>query len=150
LYGRNATGGLVSYISKRPTAIWTGNAIAQYASFRLALGKLPGSGAGLASQSTMSRWENAPTTRELARMMAEMIGVYCASYPASGGHVREPACGLHSASSMRCYATMPNTWTHPTGAHRCTKALAPRGSSTPSPQTEKAIACFARSTRTAA
>ena len=49
--------------------------------FRLALGKLPGSGAGLASQPTMSRWENAPTTRELARMMAEMIGIYCASYP---------------------------------------------------------------------
>ena len=50
--------------------------------FRLALGKLPGSGAGLASQPTMSRWENTPTTRELARMMAEMIGIYCASYPA--------------------------------------------------------------------
>jgi hypothetical protein len=50
--------------------------------FRLALGKLPGAGAGLASQPTMSRWENAPTTRELARMMAAMIGVYCASYPA--------------------------------------------------------------------
>jgi hypothetical protein len=50
--------------------------------FRLALGKLPGSGAGLASQPTMSRWENAPTTRELARMMAAMIDIYCASYPA--------------------------------------------------------------------
>ena len=50
--------------------------------FRLALGKLPASGAGLASQPTMSRWENAPTTRELARLMAEMIGIYCASYPA--------------------------------------------------------------------
>ncbi|WP_445321508.1 IS1380 family transposase [Novosphingobium sp. MBES04] len=50
--------------------------------FRLALGKLPGSGAGLASQPTMSRWENAPTTRELAKMMAAMIGVYCDSYPA--------------------------------------------------------------------
>ena len=48
---------------------------------RLALGKLPGSSAGLASQPTMSRWENAPTTRELARMMGEMIGIYCASYP---------------------------------------------------------------------
>ena len=42
--------------------------------FRLALGKLPGSGAGLASQPTMSRWENAPTTRELARMMAGLEG----------------------------------------------------------------------------
>jgi hypothetical protein len=50
--------------------------------FRLALGKLPGSGPGLASQPTMSRWENAPTTRELARMMQAMIAIYCASYPA--------------------------------------------------------------------
>ncbi len=50
--------------------------------FRLALGKLPGSGAGLASQPTVSRWENAPTTRELTRMMAAMIDVYCTSYPA--------------------------------------------------------------------
>jgi hypothetical protein len=49
--------------------------------FRLALGKLPASGAGLASQPTMSRWENAPTTRELARMMVAMVGIYCASYP---------------------------------------------------------------------
>ena len=49
--------------------------------FRLALGKLPESGAGLASQPTMSRWENAPTTRELARMMSAMVAVYCASYP---------------------------------------------------------------------
>lgn len=49
--------------------------------FRLALGKLPGVGAGLASQPTMSRWENAATTRELVRMMQAMIGVYCASYP---------------------------------------------------------------------
>src|SRR3546814_3108270 len=30
----------------------------------------------------MSRWENAPTTRELASMMAAMIDIYCASYPA--------------------------------------------------------------------
>jgi hypothetical protein len=29
----------------------------------------------------MSRWENASTTRELVRMMAAMIGIYCASYP---------------------------------------------------------------------
>ena len=38
--------------------------------FRLALGKLPNPGAGLASQPTMGRWENALTTRELAHMMA--------------------------------------------------------------------------------
>jgi hypothetical protein len=49
--------------------------------FRLALGKLPGSGAGLASQPTISRWENAPTTRELVHMMRTMVDIYCASYP---------------------------------------------------------------------
>ena len=49
--------------------------------FRLALGKLPQSGAGLASQPTMSRWENAPTTRELVRLMSAMVGIYCDSYP---------------------------------------------------------------------
>jgi len=55
--------------------------------FRLALGKLPGSGPGLASQPTMSRWENAPTTRELAKLMRAMITIYCASYPAEPGAV---------------------------------------------------------------
>ena len=49
--------------------------------FRLTLGKPPGAGAGLASQPTISRWENAPTTRELAKMLATMIDVYCVSYP---------------------------------------------------------------------
>lgn len=55
--------------------------------FRLALGKLPGSGSGLASQPTMSRWENAPTTRELVGMMRAMVGIYCASYPIAPGAV---------------------------------------------------------------
>ena len=49
--------------------------------FRLARGKLTGSGAGLASQPTMSRWENAPTTRELAKMLSARIDIYCASSP---------------------------------------------------------------------
>ena len=51
--------------------------------FRLALGKLTGSGAGLASQPTMSRWENAPTTRDLVRIMGVMVDLYCDSYPAA-------------------------------------------------------------------
>lgn len=51
--------------------------------FRLALGKLPGSGPGLASQPTMSRWENAPTTRELARMLGALVDLYCDSYAQS-------------------------------------------------------------------
>ena len=50
--------------------------------FKLAAGKLPGAAVGLASQPTMSRWENAPTARELVRMMGVMVDIYCASYPA--------------------------------------------------------------------
>lgn len=50
--------------------------------FKLALGKLPGGPVGLASQPTMSRWENAPTTRELVRLTGTLIDIYCASYPA--------------------------------------------------------------------
>ncbi|NDB78058.1 MAG: IS1380 family transposase, partial [Verrucomicrobia bacterium] len=50
--------------------------------FKLAVGKLPDGAIGLASQPTMSRWENAPTTRELVRMMSAMVDIYCASYRA--------------------------------------------------------------------
>ncbi|CAN5354010.1 hypothetical protein BH09PSE3_BH09PSE3_27010 [soil metagenome] len=50
--------------------------------FKLALGKLPGGATGLASQPTMSRWENAPTTRELVRLTGTLVDLYCASYPA--------------------------------------------------------------------
>ena len=49
--------------------------------FKLALGKLPGDQFGLASQPTMSRWENAPTTRELIRLTGTLVDLYCASYP---------------------------------------------------------------------
>ena len=49
--------------------------------FKLALGKLPGAAVGLASQPTMSRWENAPTTRELIRLTGTLVDIYCASYP---------------------------------------------------------------------
>ena len=49
--------------------------------FKLAASKLPGGAVGLASQPTMSRWENAPTTRELVRMMDVTVDLYCASYP---------------------------------------------------------------------
>jgi hypothetical protein len=50
--------------------------------FKLALGKLPSGVHGLASQPTMSRWENAPTTRELVRATGALVDLYCASYPA--------------------------------------------------------------------
>src|SRR6195952_5956983 len=49
--------------------------------FKLACGRLPDTGRDLCSQPTMSRWENAPTLREIIRLTYAMIDTYCASYP---------------------------------------------------------------------
>ena len=46
--------------------------------FKLACGRLPESGADLMSQPTVSRWENAPTLRDLVRL--GRVNLYCASY----------------------------------------------------------------------
>ena len=48
--------------------------------FKLACGRLPDSGADLCSQPTVSRWENAPTLREVIRMTYALVDLYCASY----------------------------------------------------------------------
>ncbi len=55
--------------------------------FKLACGRLPDSGADLCSQPTMSRWENAPTLREVIRMTYAMVDIYCASYVKPPGAV---------------------------------------------------------------
>ena len=48
--------------------------------FKLACGRLPDSGNDLCSQPTMSRWENAPTLREVIGLTYAMVDTYCASY----------------------------------------------------------------------
>jgi hypothetical protein len=48
--------------------------------FKLACGRLPDSGRDLCSQPTMSRWENAPSLREVIRLSYAMVDTYCASY----------------------------------------------------------------------
>jgi hypothetical protein len=48
--------------------------------FKVACGRLPDSGDDLCSQPTVSRWENAPTQREVVRMTYAMIDLYCRSY----------------------------------------------------------------------
>ena len=48
--------------------------------FKLACGRLPESGNDLASQPTMSRWENAPDLRTLIRMSHAMVDLWCKSY----------------------------------------------------------------------
>ena len=52
--------------------------------FKLACGRLPDSGDDLASQPTMSRWENAADRRTLLRLGYAMIDLWCRS------HVRPP------------------------------------------------------------
>ena len=52
--------------------------------FKLACGRLPDSGVDLASQPTMSRWENAPDPRTLLRLGDAMIDLWCQ------GHARPP------------------------------------------------------------
>src|SRR3712207_4828861 len=49
--------------------------------FKLACGRLPDSGRDLCSQPTMSRRENAPSLREVIRLVRAMVDLYCASYP---------------------------------------------------------------------
>jgi hypothetical protein len=45
--------------------------------FKLACGRLPESGADLASQPTMSRWENMPDLRTLVRLCHAMVDLWC-------------------------------------------------------------------------
>ena len=47
---------------------------------KLACGHLPDSGRDLCSQPTMPRCENAPSLREVIRLMRAMVGLYCRSY----------------------------------------------------------------------
>jgi hypothetical protein len=47
---------------------------------KLACGRLPDTGRDLCSQPTVSRWENAPSLRDLIRLMGVMVDLYCASY----------------------------------------------------------------------
>jgi hypothetical protein len=48
--------------------------------FKLACGRLPESGADLASQPTMSRWENAPDLRTLIQLSRGMVDLWCRSH----------------------------------------------------------------------
>ena len=48
--------------------------------FKLAVGRAPESGRALCSQPTMSRLENAPSRREVARMTAALVDLFCRSF----------------------------------------------------------------------
>jgi hypothetical protein len=48
--------------------------------FKLACGRLPDTGHDLCSQPTISRWENAPTLKEIIRLTYALIDIWCRSY----------------------------------------------------------------------
>ena len=48
--------------------------------FKMAVGRAPESGRPLCSQPTMSRLENAPSRIQVARLMAAMVALFCASF----------------------------------------------------------------------
>src|ERR1700716_498078 len=47
---------------------------------KLACGRLPDTGRDLCSQPTVSRWENAPTLREIIRLTYALVDIWCGSY----------------------------------------------------------------------
>jgi hypothetical protein len=55
--------------------------------FRIACERLPGSGPALASQPTLSRLENTPSWRDLARMGLKLIDLFCASFRGHPGYI---------------------------------------------------------------
>ena len=79
--------------------------------FKVACGRLPDSGDDLCSQPTVSRWENAPSLREVVRMTYAMIDLYCHSYdrpPARLSSISTtPATLCTAISNCRCF--MPIT-----------------------------------------
>jgi hypothetical protein len=70
--------------------------------FKLACGRLPESGDDLASQPTVSRWENAPDLRTLLRLGYAMIDLWCQGHRRSPVSVSAwPSTGL-AAWRVRC------------------------------------------------
>ena len=55
--------------------------------FKMACEQLPMSGQALASQPTLSRLENTPSWRDLARMGLRMIDLFCDSFRSVPGHI---------------------------------------------------------------
>ena len=84
--------------------------------FKLAVGRLPESGADLCSQPTMSRLENLPGPTALKRMMAALIELFCDSFAAvprrivldiddteDRVHGRQQLSGFHAHYDSRCF-----------------------------------------------
>src|SRR3954468_4772690 len=74
--------------------------------FKMAVGRLPESGADLCSQPTISRLENLPGTTALKRIMAAMVEVFCDSFEQVPRRIcsisTTPRTGSTAGSNWRC------------------------------------------------
>jgi hypothetical protein len=88
--------------------------------FKLAVGRLPETGADLCSQPTMCRLENLPKPTALKRMMAAMVGLFCASFEEvprrivldiddteDRVHGRQQLSLFHAHYDSRCFLPIP-------------------------------------------
>jgi hypothetical protein len=96
--------------------------------FKLACGRLPESGAGLASQPTVSRLENAPDLRTLLRLGRAMVDLWCR------GHRRPPkaitlASTTRSIGSMATSSSRCSTPTMTSGAFCRSTSMTPQAGS---------------------
>src|SRR6476660_1089795 len=74
--------------------------------FKMAVGRLPESGADLCSQPTISRLENLPGATALKRMMAAMVELFCDSFEQVPRRILldidDTKTGFTAASNWRC------------------------------------------------
>ena len=72
--------------------------------FKLACGRLPDTGDDLCSQPTISRWENAPTLKEIVRLTYALVDIWCRSY------TRPPASVLLDLDDTLDVVHGPRKW----------------------------------------
>ena len=68
--------------------------------FKLACDRLPETGDDLASQPTISRWENAPDVRTLLRLGYGTIDLWCQSHRKPPKHRRYRRCGARPSAAV--------------------------------------------------
>ena len=81
--------------------------------FKLACGRLPESGDDLASQPTMSRWENAPDLRTLIRLTYAMVDLWCHGTSCTGVHPK-PSRLISTTPPTPCMAINSSHCSTPT------------------------------------
>ena len=100
---------------------------------KLACGRLPDTGRDLCSQPTVSRWENAPTLRDLVRLM----GVSARSRSSSASSARSARA---RSSSPRCSARSARVFATPSWSDRLPPPLY-SGHPQPSSATDPIVRC---------